>query len=234
MDGSNNVVKNNYLKNNFGTSIYVDHAINTLINGNFVTSDDPGYNWYGAPANGVEIADEAGDSAGNSTGTVVTNNIFVGTREGFRYSNYGLGVGLQNTSVWNNTFVDCVLDGVGIDQPKTGVNAGNTFVNNIFYLTVPKSYATHILSSSAGLIFHNNLWFGATSGRIVSGSDVTADPLFTGACSVTADPGDCYQLQSTSPAIGKGVANRALVGTDYDGNQRSSIVSMGALEYVSQ
>jgi hypothetical protein len=229
MDGNNNAVKYNYFKNNFGTDIYVDHALNTVINGNFVTSDNPAYNRYGAPAMGIAVADEAGDAAGNATGTIVTNNIVVGAIEGFRYGAWGLGVGLKNTSVWNNTFVDCALDGIGIDQPSSGTNTGNTFVNNIFYLTVHYSYATRIFSGMAGLVFHNNLWFGATSGRIGSGSDITGNPVFVGACQSNV-PVNCFQLQSTSPAIGKGTANNSLVSTDFAGDQRSGAVTIGAFQ----
>lgn len=198
---------NNKITNNFSINAYWGGGcINSIMDGNFIVQDNPVFARTGVGGNeNISIADETNSLlAPTNHDNIVRNNITVGGRHGFRYGSYQLSRGLQNTSVYNNTFVNPTIAAIDLNTSATP-SAGNIFRNNTSYVVTPSGVQA-VVAGVSGLTFDHNSWFG-NSGAVVGTGDVTANPLFHGGAVAIAVP--TYTVVAT-PAIntaGSGCTN---------------------------
>jgi parallel beta-helix repeat protein len=221
--GGGHRVAGNILHNDYSVGIYIDHSQNNVVEGNYVTNDQiTPFNRADIRVNeGIAIADETGTAATGSTNNIIRNNVTAYVSEGFRYGAYGLGLGLQNTQIINNTFAGFVVAGIQIDDGAS--SPGNLVANNIVVSNVSGAQAAGAPSS---VMFSHNLWSGTTTGIITGAGDVLASPGFAAAC---VDAPSCFELLPGSAAKGKGepLANDTV---DFAGTPRGNPPSIGAYE----
>jgi parallel beta-helix repeat protein len=222
---SNGLIENNEVFDNFSVGIYLDNARSTTVNRNLVYStDNSRYFRDGYPASGIGTANEQYDVVSPLTGLTVTNNIVVNTKWGFYYGSYGLGGGLKNTTVANNTFYKAAFTLLWIDSDT---HQGSIVENNIFYQVGGRGMAD---VAGAGVIYRQNNFYGAAAGAAAGAGDVIGDPRFVKAGGTAAAD---YQLTGGSPAVQTGLAltTVATLATDYWGHPRTIGFDLGAHEY---
>lgn len=124
--------------------------------------------------------------------------------------------------VYNNTFVDCNLDGNVDSGAFRFESAARVIVQN--NVVVGSKYFNGIPPSNR--MISNNLWYGGGAAPSWDTSPTTADPGFVDVSVKN------YRLQGTSAAIDKGIALSGAVTNDYDGNMRpqGSGYDIGAFE----
>ena len=166
----------NTVLDSYSVSLYLDHALNSTFERNFLRTLDPAYFRDGSPASGIQIADETGSGPLETANdnNVFIDNVVVGTSVGFDYGAYGWGAGLHRCQVLQNTFV-ANQTSIIVDQadPANGSTTGNVLGGNAFL--VPTNGQTYLPGGLTGLDFHENAWFGGTTDAAGAG-DVTADP----------------------------------------------------------
>jgi parallel beta-helix repeat protein len=221
----NGVARGNEVFDNFSVGIYLDNARFMKIDGNFVYSTgDTRFYRNGDPAAGVGIANENYSVTSPSTDIVVTNNIVLNTKWGFYYGAYGLGGGLKNTSVTNNTFYQSTFAAIWIQSDS---HAGSFVQNNIFHQVGGRAVAD---VAGRGVTYRNNAWHGGAAGAAAGAGDVIGDPGFQKAGGLRADD---YKLVAGSRAIEAGLDVTSLVSDDYFGRTRSVRMDVGAHEFSS-
>lgn len=224
-----NLVQGNRAYDNWSVQIYVDHASDNIIQGNFTWSSLPAYYREGGGAKGLAVADEAGDPALMSTGNIFRNNVVVGALQGFRWGNFGLKLGMKNTQVVNNTFANFTNAGIRIDAATAGFHSNNFIADNIFIAPAAPGVAAAFVTDVAGNTFSHNLWWGPSGGRINGVGDVLADPRLVGCAGSQQDP-TCYQPGVGSAARAAGIAVVG-VNLDFAGTTRPGTPTLGAYEY---
>jgi parallel beta-helix repeat protein len=219
----NGVARGNEVYDNFSVGIYLDNARYMTIERNLVySSGDTRYYRNGEPASGIGIANEVYSLTSPSTGIVVKNNIVLNTKWGFYYGAYGLGGGLKNTTVTNNTFYQSTYAAIWI---QADAHAGSLVQNNIFHQVGGRAVAD---VAGAGVIYRSNNWYGGTAGAATGAGDVIGDPGFQNAGGLQADD---YKLVAGARAIEAGLDVTSVVANDYFGNTRSIGIDIGAHEY---
>jgi len=119
--------------------------------------------------------------------------------------------------VYNNTFYDCGSRG-GSTAALVSPSAPTNLRNNIFYSISNEPY----FESNPDITGSNNLFFGNGSGPSKLTNNLNLNPSFVSSSN--------FHLQSTSPAIGAGIAISTLV-YDHDGLIRPGPPSIGAYEF---
>ena len=219
----NGVARDNEVFDNFSVGIYLDNARDMTIDRNFVYSTgDTRFYRDGDPAAGIGIANENYSVTSPSTDIVISNNIVLNTKWGFYYGAYGLGGGLKNTSVTNNTFYQSTFAALWI---QSDAHMGSVVQNNIFHQVGGRAVAD---VAGAGVIYRNNNWYGGSAGAAAGIGDVIGDPGFQ-------NPGglhpDDYKLIGGARPIEAGLDVRSFVSGDYFGNPRTIGIDLGAHEY---
>lgn len=223
----------NVVHDNFSVNMYLDNARNCVLDGNFIyTQGDAAYLHNGAPASGIQHANETynGANAPNySSDNQVINNVIVvlNNNFGFLYSNYnGQGGGLKNFLFANNTVYRKVTASTGtcallaIDPGLPQANDNAIFRNNIF---VTESGTLLDISVNTGLTFDHNLFFGGTP-NLAAATDLIVNPNFTNAGTYKASD---YLPQASSPVFGAGIAIPQ-VTKDFNGASRAGSNDLGA------
>lgn len=219
----NGVARGNEVFDNFSVGIYLDNARSMKIDGNLVYSTgDTRFYRDGDPASGIGIANEDYSVTSPSTNIVISNNIVLNTKWGFYYGAYGLGGGLKNTSVTNNTFYQSTFAALWI---QSDAHAGSFVQNNIFHQVGGRAVAD---VAGAGVSYRSNSWYGGSAGAAAGVGDVIGDPGFQNAGGLRADD---YKLVAGSRTIEAGLDVTSIVSTDYFGETRSVSVDIGAHEY---
>jgi parallel beta-helix repeat protein len=194
--------------------------------------------------NGI-IIDDFRNTQNGSTQGIYTGKTYLANNVCFNNGGRGIHTYLSdNVIIVNNTcYKNCQtpeIKNTTYDGEFSASKSDNViFENNIAYPDndVPPVNSYNITTTqtvNATNTFNNNLWFvtnvaanpvnpGANSG----GSNVVnADPLFVlSGITATAD----FRIQSTSPAINKGITTNA-PALDKDGNSRVGIIDLGAYE----
>lgn len=219
----NGVARGNEVFDNYSVGIYLDNARYMTIDRNLVYSTgDTRYYRDGEPASGIGIANEPYSLTSPSTGIVIKNNIVLNTKWGFYYGAYGLGGGLKNTTVANNTFYQSTYAALWI---QSDTHAGSVVQNNIFHQVGGRA-VTDV--AGAGVIYRSNNWYGGSAGAAAGTGDVIGDPGFENAGGLSAND---YRLVAGSRAIEAGLDLGSIVSNDYFGYLRSVGVDIGAHEY---
>ena len=219
----NGVARGNEVFDNYSVGIYLDNARYMTIDRNLVYSTgDTRYYRNGEPASGIGIANEPYSVTSPSTGIVIKNNIVLNTKWGFYYGAYGLGGGLKNTTVTNNTFYQSTYAAIWI---QSDVHAGSLVQNNIFHQIGGRAVAD---VAGAGVIYRSNNWYGGSAGAASGVGDVIGDPGFENAGGLRADD---YKLVAGARTIEAGLDVTSVVSNDYFGSARSVGIDIGAHEY---
>ena len=156
---------------------------------------------------------------------IVTNNVVIGTRNGFGYLNYQQGGGLQNVLIAGNTFVNTLSSALFV-APDTHQNS--TIVDNIFaQLSAGSTSPLADVPSGSGITYGHNLFWGGAAGNASGSGDVSGDPGFG-----TANPyqANTYRPSASSPVVSAGAPSMALT-VDYAGVARTSPPDIGALQH---
>jgi parallel beta-helix repeat protein len=219
----NGVARGNEVYDNFSVGIYLDNARYMTVERNFIYSTgNTSYYRDGEPASGIGIANENYSVTSPSTGIVVKNNIVLNTKWGFYYGAYGLGGGLKNTTVTNNTFYQSTYSALWI---QSDAHAGSLVQNNIFHQVGGRAVSD---VAGAGVIYRSNNWYGGSAGAAAGTGDVIGDPGFQNAGGLHADD---YKLIAGARPIEAGLDATSVVSNDYFGNPRSIGMDIGAHEY---
>src|SRR5262249_12390460 len=108
---------NNVSHDNFGVNLYLDNATNCVVSGNFLyCAGDTAYFAHGAPASGIQNANEVYPLSNPSANNSIVNNILVKNNYGFYFGNYGAGGGLKNFTFANNSIYLSNLSMIHIDS----------------------------------------------------------------------------------------------------------------------
>lgn len=173
--------------------------------------------------NGIIIDDARNTQNGSTLGiyqgrTLIANNI--------SYQNGGSGIlsySSDHVDIINNTlYFNCLSPEITKSQLSADESSDVKVFNNIVYSTLNKKVNGAWLSTD--ITYKNNMYFNSSIIDPVVSSDIVANPQF-----VNASTGD-FRLQSTSPAINKGVQ---FMNDDFLKNPRPSGTSsdIGAYEY---
>jgi hypothetical protein len=241
---ANNVCYNDVSSYATSGGIYVDGAVNVLIEKNITHGN--GY--------GIELGCEQDGSAYGLTvrDNLIYNNQIAGMAiGGYDITTTGIVIG---ASVTNNTFIanNYANDGTGeLDITKV---SNCSIKDNIFYTNSQDYfYSKEAIIPQTNLLLDYNDWFTPdkdsnnininwgnttisdfTTYKTTSGFDkhsIFADPLLTNTSITSPD----FHLQAGSPCIDKGDPSYASINneTDLDGNNRlvNSIIDIGAYEY---
>jgi hypothetical protein len=171
-----------------------------------------------------------------ATGPVtIINNIFYDIKSGYHIICDGQDPGTHSGyTISNNTFY-------GINPERQyHINlykniSGAVIQNNISSDAGSYAIYTSAIASKTNIIIRNNLVYGAS--LTVSGA--CSDPEWTCSNNITADPkfvnaaNKDFHLQSTSPAINKGLAYSGRT-VDADGKSIVGLPDIGAYEYLGQ
>src|SRR5207244_8963032 len=208
----------NVIHDNYSVNLYLDNATNSLVQRNFVYSTfDPTYYRDGAPAAGIQVANEVYGLINLDQNDTIINNIVKDGSANFFYGNYGRGGGMVNFLVANNVFYQAAgFTGLYIDSSVNPISNSAVFANNIFYQT-NGTPLTHFHGTLSDVTFEHDNWFGGDAGAAAGPGDVTADPQFVNPG--VNDPSG-YQLQATSPDAGQGIALPG-VTDDFSGAPRA-------------
>lgn len=219
----NGVARGNEVYDNYSVGIYLDNARYMTIDRNLVYSTgNTSYYRNGEPASGIGIANENYSVTSPSTGNIIKNNIVLNTKWGFYYGAYGLGGGLKNTTVTNNTFYQSTYAAIWI---QSDLHAGSLVQNNIFHQVGGRAMAD---VAGAGVIYRSNNWYGGSAGAAAGTGDVIGDPGFENAGGLRAED---YKLVAGARTIEAGLDVTSVVSNDYFGNARSIGIDIGAHEY---
>jgi parallel beta-helix repeat protein len=221
------VARGNTVYDNFSANLYMDHARNCVFEKNFVYSTGNeqffrNLNNQWTAASGVQMANEDYGSGSSNPlmANRVLNNIVVAGGWGFFYGRYGVGGGMKQTLVANNTFVGATRAMLHIDGDG---HSGAVFANNMFVLNGGGAM-TEMPSGASSITFKNNLWQGGASGPAGGAEDVAADPQLANRTGRSAVD---FRIAAGSPARGKGTALPE-VSDDFWGGSRPNPPDMGA------
>jgi parallel beta-helix repeat protein len=240
-------VEGNTVLNNYSVGIYCDNCAWSKIKGNFVGSDDVRYYRNEQPSVCIAVANESATSV-KLNDVTISNGVYVNCRHAFEYGKWEevvngtsrsiIGGGMRNFKFVNNTAYRSTGpmlkidkdDGQSAKMSETSVFASNLFANNVFYQSGSAPLSAITATQRAGFTFHNNAWFGGTSGAAAGSGDLNADPQLVRPG--TMDPRD-YRLRSDSRAATAGAALDS-VSHDYDSIPRTSPYSIGAFEMANR
>jgi hypothetical protein len=158
----------------------------------------------------------------------IINNVFYDNTAGW---DIVLAPGSSNIDVVNNTFVfpNPYRDGHLL---LWGNQTNIVIENNTFYKPTTAPINTGSAGTLSNMTLKNNLtttggmFSGASTGFTVASNMTGTDPLFVDSTNYD------FHLQSTSPAIAKGLTTYAPT-YDFDGDTRSGAPDLGAYEYAA-
>jgi parallel beta-helix repeat protein len=216
------VVRANELYDNYSVQIYLDNARQSVVDRNYITTTgDRRFHRYGAPAIGIACANERYRVTTPLANLTITNNIVLWPRWGFYFGSYGIGGGLVNVRLANNTFHEPSEEALRIDR---GTHRGSIVENNIFHGVAGRPLAK---VTGSGISYRTNNWSGGAAGAAESSSDVKGDPKFVNPSGPNGAAD--FRLQKGSPCIDRGVTVKD-VATDYFGRRRIGAYDIGAHE----
>jgi parallel beta-helix repeat protein len=215
-------VTDNSVRDNFSVNVYIDNSTGCIVSGNHIyTTGLATFFRDGYPANGISLANEEPEEPLLSD-ILICNNAIVGGKRCIYYGSYGVGGGLRNTSILNNTCVGGVLATLSISADVGHV--GSVVANNIFLQTVAGVPVVDVVAN--GIKYHHNCWWGGAPGIAAGVADVLADPQLVGPGGL--EERDCA-LRSTSPCQQAGELFSQVID-DYWGTPRSAPYDIGAHE----
>jgi hypothetical protein len=229
--GTNHYITGNTLHDNFGVEIYLSNVTDTIVQGNFITSDGneeyfrdwnlkedpqapPPFPFF-APSEAIGMANENPNDTQFARNQVI-GNIIAGHH--YRTMNWWNGTrrsgGMQSSLIAHNTVA---AEAEALFHLDNNDHAGTVIVDNIFFQLRPDRRLTDF-HSVKGIEFSHNLRFGGdgSSGPAGDGSgpgDVVKDPQLVNPRGKGAYD---FALRSDSPAIDAGTP--AGVHLDYFGN----------------
>lgn len=210
----------NEIRDNFSVQMYLDNAQYTTIEQNFIySSGDTRFYRGGYPAHGIGLANESYSTSNPLSDLKIINNIVLNSRWALYYQDYEAGGGLKNTLVANNTFYNATHAMVAMDADAHN----NSYIqSNVFYQASSGSmtYGT----TSSGLTFRHNNWYGGSAGFAAGSGDIVGDPKLTQPGGLTAPD---YKLRSDSIVLAKGVVTSD-VAQDYFEALRNGTNDIGA------
>jgi len=201
---TDSLIQGNTVWDNFSVNVYLDNVDNVDVTSNFVynTGNSKFYRG-GRGASGVSMCVEGVSNPIGLRNSEVSKNTIVNCFAGIWYSSYGLGGGLKNFRITNNTIYKTTGGALlWIDSDKG--HLGNIVSGNVF-----QQSGTAVLSnlaSTAGLGLGNNCWYGGKTGLGAQSSDLLKDPMLLRPGSYKlAD----YTLNQLSPCLAKGIGATA-------------------------
>ncbi|MGH7708032.1 MAG: right-handed parallel beta-helix repeat-containing protein [Vulcanimicrobiaceae bacterium] len=229
------VASGNTIHDNFGAEVYLDNASNIRVEKNFIYENDPGYyktiSGVGpTPATGISIANEPYGLQNIGHDDLIDDNIVIGGNSSFYYGDFGNGGGLVNDTIANNDFFQPSGRYPTIAIEASSLHRNTLIANNIF-AQGDSSGQNAGVSTTAGLTFEHNLWYGGSAGNAAGSGDVAGrDPHFAQA-GISAGPAG-FALAAGSPAVDAGTTVPA-VTSDWLGNSRplGPAYDIGAFEY---
>jgi hypothetical protein len=222
------IAAGNIIHDNFSVNLYLDNTSNAVVKKNLIYSMfAPTYFRDGAPAAGIQVANESYSWSNPDRNDTIINNIIKDGNGNFFYGNYGRGGGLVNFIIANNDFYQASTYANLFIDSGSGNPAHHSalIANNIFYQS-GSTPQTKFNGSPTGVTFEDNNWYGGASGQVAGTGDVLANPLFV---TPGGDIGASYKLLTGSPDLGQGVPLTA-VTDDYFSKPRpvSAPPSIGA------
>jgi hypothetical protein len=208
--------------------IYADGAKNVIISGNTSYSN----------GNGISAGCENAGFSGSNI-TIVNNLIYGNDNQGIYFgSNAGQ---LENSLLKNNTFVENGTLGNFYSEVSLQNSTNCQIVQNILIPSSSSHYAVSIFGYTvSNLIVDNNLayrynenavnlYIEGTPSQFTPSNSLSENPLFVNPSILTPD----FNLQSSSPAIDKGLLSYVTIDT-LDQNNQARLVNgkldHGALE----
>jgi len=172
---TDSVIEGNTVFDNYSVNVYLDNVTDSKVSNNFIYStQDPTYFRGGRAASGISCASE---KVANPIGLArcdIVNNIVTNCFTGFWYSDFGLGGGLKDFRIENNTFYGSTGPLFWIDQ-DAGHN-GNVVIRNIFEQKNAKPLVKG--ATARGFTLGSNCWFGGDPLKFSQTSDVVMKPDF--------------------------------------------------------
>jgi parallel beta-helix repeat protein len=245
LQSNNCSASNNIIWDNYSVEVYLDNTTNAMVNANLIYNTGNTAYWSlnasgncstatMCPSTSIQIANEEYPGFQNiGHNRTITNNIAIGGNQNLYYGDYGVGGGLVNDLIANNTFYAPFTGagGASLYLDASSEYKNTLIANNIFDSDGSADveiYATH--GQLAGKVtFKTNLWYGGTNapGLAAGTGDVLSDPKFV---NVTNHPLG-FELQNGSPAIDAGTTLSA-VPRDYRGVARpqGSAYDIGAFQ----
>lgn len=207
--GQNWLIEGNRIHDNAGYGIQVYNSGHSDVSNNTVSN-----NVIYANGGGYRVL-TGGLILASGSNNLAYNNIFYGHKDGGASVQIGYTNGGTNNRLYNNIVYGGQGPGINVDSSASGSQVKNNIVYN--------NNGGGITNSSASTTFANNLCGAAGTGCAYVGDPNFVDPA-----------GRDFHLQSTSPAINKGVTLTEF-STDIDGNSRPQGIAwdIGAGEYLS-
>lgn len=219
-------IKDNKVYDNYSVLIYLDHARNITISGNYLYNQNSTFYRNSKPADGILLAAESccvPNPNFDNENIIIANNLILNTKNALAYWNAGTGRTYRNLKVFYNDIKDSVQNAGYFDSAST---SGNEFRDNIVY-------GNFVTPNASSWAFSNNNWPGGKPSIDSSSTSFSADPQFIGPISsgsyaTSAEP---YKLMSSSSSINKGIPT--IVTNDYFGTTRTSTPTVGFYQYTT-
>ncbi|MBL8264707.1 MAG: right-handed parallel beta-helix repeat-containing protein [Xanthomonadaceae bacterium] len=225
-------VLDNVTHDNFSTNIYLDHIRESVVARNFAyTTHNPLFFRYGAPANGISVANEfSRHQSVHSERIRIVNNVVSQARYGIYYGNFQMGTGMDDVLIAHNTVYDTVAEAIRLENaPFRNVTVLQNLVDS-----VPGRPVLHI--GASGVLLRRNGWSGVTpwpslpiQGDVFASSGLRArfaalpPSAMSDARNYAVTPGSVLAASGqTSPDV----------PTDFLGVKRDDAASLGAFEVV--
>ena len=172
----NSSMQANRVFDNYSVNLYLDNGVDCAILGNLsYCTDNRKFFRDGQPASGIQVAIEPHTLNFPTIGLHrirIADNMVTNCRYGISYGKYGLGGGVQDLTVENNTVIGATQALVHIpDDPS---HSGLAFRNNVM---VQKN--GHQMTDTPGirdLHADHNMWFGGDASALRGKGDVIKDP----------------------------------------------------------
>ncbi len=223
----NSVVEYNVIVSTGAVTLYLDNAVDPLVQGNILYRDEDML--YGS--SGIMIADEDYPALGKAIGrgAVIINNMVYNCSTGFNFwRGERRDSALIDVLVSNNTFINITKTGINIDPPFDKEDSNTVIENNIVHVKTGAKLVGGNTTPYKGITFRNNCWSGAPGGWWSDSDDIYGNPgLLMGG--PVYQP-EFYKLTESSPCIDKAIPESA-VAEDAFQNKRDDKPDIGASEF---
>ncbi len=214
--GNHQTVRHNVVHDNYNVEMYIGDASNTTLEQNLIynTGNTDYYAKHDGvtptAASGIQLGIEGawwikGQGNDKLDHLKIINNIVIGGIQGFYYGNYGVGGGMKNSVIANNTFYgnDTTTDALMRIDGSAG-HTNNRVANNVFVEGSGHALTGLPDNLNGAVSFDHNLWSGGTPDHPAkSSSDVMADPKLVNPGGLSAAD---YKERTGSPVYNAGVA----------------------------